>query len=114
MRRMEELEARRQEAPVMGNVRPVARPTASNEGFEKQIELFETLDPRKARELLMQRKDPDAVQVLARLEPMRVKKIVDTCKSETEMAWIGRILNQLHNMDTETANGVDGPNASSR
>ena len=80
----------------------------------KELEVFGSMDPKMARDLLMKRKEPDAIQLFMELEPARVKKIVDACKTEDERAWIGRILNQLHNMDSERADGVDGPTASSR
>lgn len=117
MRQLEEIQARRQQAEEAPSARPAgqaAQPAATGEGFEMELALFESLDPRKARDLLMQRKDPDIVRILMRLDSLRVKKIVDACKTESELAWIGRILNQIHDMDGKTANGVDGPNASSR
>jgi hypothetical protein len=114
-RQLEENQTRRQETPEEKK-RPLARPANPEEetGLDKELEIFGSMDPKLARDLLMKRKEPDAIQLLMRLEPVRVKKIVDACKTEDERNWIGRILNQIHNMDSETANGVDGPNASSR
>ncbi len=114
-RQREELETRRQESKP-ARKRPSAQPAAQAEaaGIEKELELFASMEPKMGRDLLMKRKDPDAIQVLMRLEPFRVKKIVDACKTDDEKAWIGRILNQIHNMDSEAATGVDGPGAPSR
>lgn len=110
----EQAEARRQEEEK-GKPRPSALPTpAQNEAMAKELEVFSTMDPKLARDLLMKRKEPDAIQLFMQLEPNRVKKIVDACKTEEERNWVGRILSQLHNMDSERAEGVDGPAAPSR
>jgi pyruvate/2-oxoglutarate dehydrogenase complex dihydrolipoamide acyltransferase (E2) component len=113
-RQAEETEARRQETEK-AKPRPAASPTPSqSEAAAKELEVFSTMDPKLARDLLMKRKEPDAVQLFLQLEPNRVKKIVDACKTEEERTWIGRILSQLHNMDSDRADGVDGPTAPSR
>lgn len=82
-------------------------------GFEKELEWFSTIDPKKAKDLLIGRKEADAALILTRLEPNRVKRIVDACKTPEEMSWIGRILNQLHVMEIPTA-GVEGPAAAAK
>lgn len=113
-RQLEESDARRQEAEKQKKRPPTPPTAAQSEAAAKELEVFGSMDPKLARDLLMKRKEPDAVQLLMQLEPNRVKKIVDACKTDEERDWIGRILNQLHNMDSEMADGVDGPAASSR
>jgi hypothetical protein len=113
-RESEHLEARRQEEDKARPRKPGPPTPAQSQAMEKELEVFSTMDPKLARDLLMNRKEPDAIQLFMQLEPNRVKKIVDACKTEEERTWIGRILNQLHNMDSERADGVDGPAAPSR
>jgi hypothetical protein len=113
-RQIEEIQARRNELQENKKKSSGRQQVAQSNGLEREVELLSSVEPKNARDLLMQRKEPDAVQVLMRMETNRVKKIVDACKTDGEKAWIGRILNQIHNMDTAVANGVDGPDASSR
>lgn len=110
-RQLEEMESGRKSAEQQ---KQATAQQANLGGFEKELEWFGSIDPKKAKELLIQRKDADAVAILVRLDSIKIKKIVDSCKSAEEMAWIGRILNQIHNMDSVSAAGVDGPAAASK
>lgn len=110
-RQMEEIDARRKD--LRDDKKQAAQP-AGVAGIEKELEWLNTMDPKKVKELLMQRKDPDAAQIMVRMDPSRIKKISDACKTADELSWIGRILNQIRNMDNVQAEGVEGPTASSK
>jgi hypothetical protein len=79
-------------------------------GFERQLTVLSKIEPKLALQLLKtQMKEPDAVQLLMKMDEGRVKAIVNACKTEDDKAWIGRILNQIGKLGNSTANGVDGP-----
>jgi flagellar motility protein MotE (MotC chaperone) len=108
-RKLEELEAKRK---AFEEERQRTFQQAEMVGFARELEMFEKMDAKKSKELLMGRKDPDVVQLLMKMESNRARKILDACKTEAELAWAGRILTQIHNLNGDTASGVDGPTAS--
>lgn len=110
-RQLEEIEAKRRE--ILEEKKRMAQ-QAGTGGLSQELEVFSAMEPRKAKELLMQRKEPDVVGLIRRMDTNRVKKLVEACKTTEEMAWIGRILTQIHDMDPQTAPGVDGPGAASK
>jgi hypothetical protein len=79
-------------------------------GFERQLNVLSKVEPKLALQLLKgQMKEPDAVQLLMKMDENRVKAIVNACKTEEDKAWIGRILNQIGKLGSAAASGVDGP-----
>ena len=85
------------------------------EGFEKQLDFISRAEPKKAKDLLRggQIKEADVIQLLMKMDPNRVSKIVNACKTQDEVIWIGGILNQIGKLKSEVAAGVDGPSARS-
>ncbi|MDM8004985.1 MAG: hypothetical protein QUV05_02375 [Phycisphaerae bacterium] len=78
-------------------------------GFDRQLNLLSKTEPKLAMQLLKnQIKEPDAVQLLMKMDENRVKAIINACKTEEDRAWIGRILNQIGKYGNSTAAGVDG------
>ncbi len=83
-------------------------------GFALELEVISKVDPAQAKDLLKGRfKDPDVVRLLMQMDANRVSKIVDACKTQDELDWIGRILNQIGKLNAEAVSGVEGPAASS-
>ena len=80
-------------------------------GFEKQITLLSKAEPKLALQLLKAQKEPDAVQLLMKMDENRVKGIINACKTEDDRTWVGRILNQIGKYGSTTATGVDAPGA---
>lgn len=77
-------------------------------GFDRQLNLLSKTEPKLALQLLKnQIKEPDAVQLLMKMDENRVKGIINACKTEEDKAWIGRILNQIGKYGSSTAAGVD-------
>ncbi|MGQ9649220.1 MAG: hypothetical protein ACUVXJ_03845 [Phycisphaerae bacterium] len=77
-------------------------------GFDRQLNLLSKTEPKLALQLLKnQIKEPDAVQLLMKMDENRVKGIINACKTEEDKAWIGRILNQIGKYGNSTAAGVD-------
>lgn len=82
-------------------------------GFQKQLDVFARLDPTQAKDLMMKEmKEADVVHLLMAMDENRVPKIINACRTDEELSWIGRILNQIGQMQ-ESATGVDGPSATS-
>jgi hypothetical protein len=82
-------------------------------GFEKQLTMLSSAAPKLSLNILKtQMKEPDAVQVLMKMDENRVKGIINACKTEDDKAWIGRILNQIGKYGNPMATGVDGSGAS--
>lgn len=82
------------------------------QGFETVLEMLASIDPAQAKELLRRSgdfKEADVVRLLMAMDPNRSKRIVNECQTEEELRWIGRILNQIHEINQASANGVDGP-----
>lgn len=83
------------------------------DGLEKVLEMYSSMEPAKAKDLLRtQNKEPDAAAILMKMDASRVKKIINTCKTQDELLWIGRILNQI-NANHASGAGVDGPKPAS-
>jgi hypothetical protein len=81
-------------------------------GFEKQLTLLSKMEPKLAlQELKTQIKEPDAVQLLMKMDENRVKGIMNACKTTDDKAWLGRILNQIGKYGNSTAPGVEGSGA---
>jgi len=111
LRQLEEIERREQR---LANQKTAFVTQKEQEGFVKALEIYSSMDPKLAKDLLKSReKDADVVRLLTRMEPSRCKKIVNACKSPEEKFWIGRILIQLEKQNKTQANGVDGSDASS-
>lgn len=82
-------------------------------GFEKQIEVFAKLEPKRAKDLLMKEmKEADVVHMLMAMDVGKTSKIANACKTDEELVWIGRILNQIGQVQN-SATGVDGSTAAS-
>jgi hypothetical protein len=111
-RELEQVEAREKR---LREEQAALRQESEMEGFEKQLEFFSRTDPKQAKELLMKppMKDADVVQLFMKMEANRVSKIINACKTQAELVWIRRILNQVGQMKAETATGVDGPGGAS-
>lgn len=113
VRKLEEIE-RREKAFV--EQQKNLQEQQSQDGFARDLELMTSIDATRARKLLMMRKEPDVARMLMSMEPARAKKIIDTCKTDDEMEWARRILDQLHNLNNEQAaaagSGPSGAEAS--
>ena len=93
LRRLEEIE---QKNETFKQQKDEFEKQSEQEGFTQALEMYSSMEPGQAKELLkMKEKDADVVQLLMKMEPFRRKKIVNACKSPEDRAWIGRILNQV-------------------
>ena len=65
-------------------------------GFEKQLEVYAKLEPKRAKDLMMKEMtEADVVHLLMAMDESKVVKIGNACKTDEELNWIGRILNQI-------------------
>jgi len=99
-RKLEEIDRSRQ---ALQNTHTGKTQQPAPGGFSKELEVFSTIEATRARKLLMGRKEPDAVRLLMEMDPGRVRKIIDTCKTNEEMDWARRILAQLHSSHNDRA-----------
>lgn len=84
---------------------------SGQQGFETALEMLSSADANKAKDILMrggQFKEADVVRLLMAMSEFRRKKLVNACKTEEEVRWIGRILTQIHNLNSDASTGVDG------
>jgi flagellar motility protein MotE (MotC chaperone) len=105
-RQLEQLHTREQE---FQKERKKAREAATESSLQQVLDIYSDMEPKLAKDVLITRKDPDSVQILMRLDPGRRKKIVNTCKTAEEKAWISRILAQIGSLEQA---GPDGQAAS--
>jgi flagellar motility protein MotE (MotC chaperone) len=93
LQRLEEIE---QKKKTFQQQKEAFEKQSEQEGFSEALDVYSSIDPKQAKELLqMKEKDADVVQLLMEMEPFRRKKIVNACKTPEDRAWIGRILNQI-------------------
>lgn len=105
-RQLEEIE-RKQEA--FREQRKEISEQAQQDGFQQALEMYSSMDPKLAKDLLKTSKEADVVQLLMTMDENRRKKIINACKANEDRLWVGRILNQIQQLNHEPANGVDGP-----
>jgi len=107
LRKLEEIERREK---ALAEQQKKALEQGSQGGAAREVELVTAIEPTRARKLLMMQKEPDAVRLLLGMDPGRARKILDTCKTQEEMEWARRILDQLRNMDAGA--GAEAPGSS--
>lgn len=83
---------------------------ASLSGAAKELELISELKPKDSKELLRQKKDADVVQLLLKLDTRTGRKIIESCKTDEERQWIGRILEQLRQRNDRQAEDLTAGN----
>jgi len=110
-RKLEQIETKQKE---FREERKKVREETQQDGFQHALEIYSSMDSKLAKNILREKKDPDVVRLLMAMDENRRKKIVNTCKADDDRLWIGRILNQIQQLNGESANGVDGPIAASR
>ncbi|NLX22851.1 MAG: hypothetical protein GXY55_14460 [Phycisphaerae bacterium] len=93
LRRLEEIEQRNQEFQQQ---KQEFVKQSEQEGFTQVLEMYSTMDPKQAKDLLrLKEKEADVVRIIMQMDPNRRKRIINACKTEDERLWIGRILNQI-------------------
>jgi len=77
-------------------------------GFERQLTLLAKSDSRKAKDLLKDQFDQaDVIRLLMAMDENRAKGIVNACKSDNDLIWIGGILNQMGRRKAQPTGGSD-------
>jgi hypothetical protein len=106
---LEKLEKKEKE---LQKAKQVLSSAGEEAGLEKQITLLSRVEPKLALQIMKgQMKEPDAVQLIMKMDENRVKAIVNACKTEDDKVWIGRILNQIGNYGSTAAAGMESPGA---
>lgn len=82
-----------------------AEATRDSEGFRKQVEIFDGLNPKVAMEHLLGLKDPvEAAMILSALETRKANKIVEAARSSAQQQQMQEILRHVR----EVAAGSSG------
>jgi len=68
-------------------------------GFQQALDMYSEMDPKLAKDVLLTKKDADVVQIFTQMDSIRRKKIVNSCKTPEEKAWIARVLTQISILD---------------
>ncbi len=113
-REMEAIE--RQKAELAERIRKLAE-QSGQDGFAQVVEMYSSMDPVKAKELLYRSSISrnsvvEAATILSRMDENRSKKIFNACKTPGELEWVQRILAQIQ-QSSVTGAGVDGPKPAS-
>lgn len=95
-RQLENIEAKEQE---FEQNKKETTELLAEDGFKESLEIFSSMDPKLAKEVLMDRKDADVVRVFMEMDEIRRKKIINTCKTAEEQDWISRVLTQMVALD---------------
>jgi hypothetical protein len=86
-RREQELQKRRQEE---------SEKQSRDEGFERQIQIFQTLSPKVAVQHLLAMSDPDeAARILTAIDSDRARKIVEAARRDPELSQMQMILQKV-------------------
>jgi len=68
-------------------------------GFQQALDIYSEMDPKLAKDVLITKKDADVVHLFMSMDSGKRKKIVNSCKTPEEKAWVGRILTQIGSLD---------------
>ena len=74
---------------------------SQQEGFTEVLEMYSSMEPKLAKELLKNKSDADGVRILMEMDPNRRKKIINACKDQADRDWIRRILDQIQKLDEQ-------------
>lgn len=75
-------------------------------GAQKELEYISSVKAALAKDILRQKKEPDAVQLLLQMETRTGRKIIESCKTPEERLWIGRVLEQLRQRNDSQAEAL--------
>lgn len=79
------------------------REETNRSGFTKELESLEATKPALRKEVLMSKKDADALMLLMEMDTRTVKQVIESCKTEEELAWMTRLLDRMHRLDDAKA-----------
>lgn len=79
---------------------------AALSGAAKELDYLSSIKAEIAKDLLRQKKDPDVVGLMLQMETRTGRKIIESCKTDEERQWIGRILEQLRQRNQRQAEAL--------
>ncbi len=68
-------------------------------GLERELTILSGISGKAARDVLMKKSEPDAVQLLLSMKPRTATDIVESCKTEEQKTWAVKILQEVANVD---------------
>jgi hypothetical protein len=85
-----------------------------SEGFRKQVEIFDGLNPKVAMEHLLGLKDPvEAAMILSALETRKANKIVEAAKSSAQLQQMQDILRRIREISARESGASPATEAGS-
>lgn len=75
-------------------------------GATKELEYLSIIKADMAKDMLRQKKEPDVVALLLQIETRTGRKIIESCKTDEERLWIGRIMEQLRQRNNHQAEAL--------
>ena len=66
-----------------------------SDSYKKTIDTIGALDPKRARDFLMNTSDADVLTVLLSLPDRKRKSILESCKTQDQTQWRDRVLNAM-------------------
>ena len=108
LRVMTEREAFQRENEAAAKVEMEAEQQRQNEGFEKQLEIYEGLAPKVAVEHVLGLQDPDeAARILLDMDTRKAKKIVEAAKRPDQMQQMKLILQRLREVAPDRSSELE-------
>lgn len=99
LRRLEEIEKKNEQFEQQ---REAFQEETEQEGFTQALEMYSSMDPKLAKDLLRNKeKEADVVRLFMAMDPNRRKKIVNSCKTQEDKVWIQRILDRIQKAGDE-------------
>lgn len=95
-RQLEQIEQQQQD---FQKTRQQTEQALEQSGFQQALDIYSEMEPKLAKEILITKKDADVVQLFTKMDSGKRKKIVNTCKTAEEKAWMSRILTEIRNLD---------------
>ncbi|MBN1345965.1 MAG: hypothetical protein JXQ73_24960 [Phycisphaerae bacterium] len=99
-RRLEDLD---KEKAQFEEARKTARQADEATGLQAELAILQGLSEKKARDVLMKKQIPDAVNLLLKMKKRTAAGIIEACKTETEKAWAVQVLQEIANQDEDSA-----------
>ena len=76
---------------------------ANTTGFQKVVKLIGSLSPQIGKKMLITKSEVEAARLLAALTDRKASAILGVCRTEEELAWADKMLNQMAKTNASVA-----------
>lgn len=99
----QQLETLEKKESEFREARRLASQADRQSGTQAELVIISGLSEKRARDLLMKKEMPDAVNLLLKMKPRTATGIIEACKTETEKAWAVQVLQEISSQDEDRA-----------